>query len=53
MQVVRGSVMVEFRAGPVALGVGEFLTIPRDTEYHILADASAAAIVVSPAAKKP
>jgi predicted Zn-dependent protease len=53
LQVVRGSVMVEFRAGPVALGVGEFLVIPRDTEYHILADATAAALVVSPAAKNP
>lgn len=48
LQVVRGSVMVEFRTGPVALGTGELLTIPRGTEYRTLADANAAAIVVSP-----
>ena len=48
LQVVRGSVMVEFRTGPVALGTGELLTIPRGTEYRTLADANAAAIFVSP-----
>lgn len=48
LQVVRGSVMVEFRSGPVALGTGELLTIPRGTEYRTLADANAAALVVSP-----
>jgi predicted Zn-dependent protease len=48
LQVVRGSVMVEFRTGPVALGTGEFLTIPRGTEYRTLADANAAGLVFSP-----
>jgi mannose-6-phosphate isomerase-like protein (cupin superfamily) len=48
LQVVRGSVMVEFRGGPVALGEDELLTIPKGTEYRTLADANAAALVVSP-----
>ncbi|HWA24899.1 MAG TPA: M48 family metalloprotease [Lacunisphaera sp.] len=48
LQVVRGSVMVEFRSGPVAVGTGEFLTIAKGTEYRTLGDATAAAVVVSP-----
>ena len=53
LQVVRGNLMVEFRTGPVALAAGDFLTIPRGSEYRTLGDATAAAVVVSPETKAP
>ncbi|MES1168339.1 MAG: M48 family metalloprotease, partial [Oleiharenicola lentus] len=53
LQVLRGSLKVEFHGATVSLGEGEFLTIPRYTEYRVLAEAGAVAMMVAPEAKAP
>lgn len=44
-----GGVLVEFREGPVALGVGELLVVPRRREYRLVATGSAQVLVLAPA----
>ena len=47
--VVRGSLRMQFRAGDVTVGEGEFIVVPRGVEHRPVADEEAHVLLFEPA----
>jgi mannose-6-phosphate isomerase-like protein (cupin superfamily) len=47
--VVRGQLRIDFRDGPVTLGPGEMLVVPRGVEYRPVADEECEMLLFEPA----
>src|SRR4051812_25649335 len=50
--VVRGSLRMQFRAGDVMVGEGEFIVVPKGVEHRPVADEEVHAVLFEPAATR-